>query len=150
MVNEIARFHRLSSVRTAGSLFHDADDAPEASCARPVTPSRPSPTTTACTLPDCWRESRSGCERDDVSAQVLQGDVPRSREAEFGAQVAYLQASVGEDRFEASVLVLIDDEDANAWVRLAFDRVEQASELLHPSHRRDDEVERRKLPRHGP
>jgi hypothetical protein len=64
--------------------------------------------------------------------------------------VSYFDASVREDGLQASVFVLIDDEDTNARVLLGFDRIEQASELFHTPHRRDDEVERRKLPRHGP
>ena len=64
--------------------------------------------------------------------------------------MAYLEASPGEDVLQAFVLVLIGDEDTNALVLLGLDRIEQASELFHTPHRRDNEVERRKLPRHGP
>ena len=39
IVNEIARFQRLSSVSTAASGFHDGDERPSASTARPVSPS---------------------------------------------------------------------------------------------------------------
>lgn len=61
-----------------------------------------------------------------------------------------LDASFGEDRLETSILVLIDDEYANARVLLRLQRVQEAPELFDSPHGRHDEVERRKLVPHGP
>ena len=56
----------------------------------------------------------------------------------------------GEDRLETLVLVLVDHEHADAGVLLRADGVEKRGQFVRPPDRRDDEVERRKLPRHGP
>ena len=56
----------------------------------------------------------------------------------------------GENACHAVVFVLIDHKHADARVLLPRERVQEALELLDTAHRRDDEVERRKFPRHGP
>ena len=61
-----------------------------------------------------------------------------------------LEAPSVSDLRDPLVLVLVDDDHAQRLVALLLDRVEEAAELVRSTHRRDDEVERRKLPRHGP
>ena len=56
----------------------------------------------------------------------------------------------GEDRPQPVVVVLVDEADGERPVCLAVERVEEPVELVHPPHRRDDEVERRKSLRHAP
>ena len=46
--------------------------------------------------------------------------------------------------------ILVNDDDAHSWISLRLERVEEPSQLVGTTDRRDDEVERRKLPRHGP
>ncbi len=62
----------------------------------------------------------------------------------------YLEARVLERRSQGVVGVLIDDDYAELPVRLELERREQVIELVDAADRRDDEVERRKLLRHGP
>jgi hypothetical protein len=64
--------------------------------------------------------------------------------------VLELQRSAREDRREAVVVVLVDDDDPQAPVLLGGEGVEEAPQLVGSADRRDDEVERRKLARHGP
>jgi len=64
--------------------------------------------------------------------------------------VKSIDASLGEDRLETSVLVLVDDERANPRILLCLEGVEEPLELVDAAYRRDDEVERRKLVPHGP
>jgi len=64
--------------------------------------------------------------------------------------VLELQRASGEDRGEALVVVLVDDDDPQTLVVLGGERVEEAPQLVCSAHCRDDEVERRRLARHGP
>ena len=61
-----------------------------------------------------------------------------------------LQWPPDEEICGAQVVVLVDDDNPQGRVVLSLQRVEEATELVRSSDRRDDEVERRKLPRHGP
>ena len=54
------------------------------------------------------------------------------------------------DFLKPLVRILVHDDDAHSWISLRLERVEEPSELVGTTDRRDDEVERRKLPRHGP
>jgi hypothetical protein len=47
-------------------------------------------------------------------------------------------------------LALVDDEHPGVRVALRLQRIEEARERFGAIDRRDDEVERRKLPRHAP
>ncbi len=152
-MNEIARFQRLSSVSLAASVFHEGDERPAESAARPVRPS--SVVVVRESLGDPPEQSgRVDAvvvgKRDDVGAHVLERDVPRSRQARLRLQVNELQRPSDEEIGGAQVVVLVDDDDPQRRVVLSLERVEEATELVRPSDRRDDEVERRKLPRHGP
>ena len=89
-------------------------------------------------------------KRDDVGAHVLEGGVPRARQPFLRPQVNELQRTSGEEIGDAQIVVLVDDDDSQRRVVLRLQRVEEAAELVRSSDRRDDEVERRKLPRHGP
>jgi hypothetical protein len=71
------------------------------------------------------------------------------REPARRAQSDDLDRRGGKDRLEALVLVLVDREHADVRVLLCGDRVEEDRQLVRPPDRRDDEVERRKVPRHG-
>jgi hypothetical protein len=55
-----------------------------------------------------------------------------------------------EHRAQPFVVVLIDHPDRERAVRLALEGVEEAPQVVHPAHRRDDEVERREPRRHAP
>ena len=89
-------------------------------------------------------------KRDDVRAHVLERDVPRARQPGLRSQVNELQWPPDEEIVGAQVVVLVDDDNPQGRVVLSLQRVEEATELVRSSDRRDDEVERRKLPRHGP
>ena len=57
----------------------------------------------------------------------------------------------GNNIADAIIVVLVDDEDPEARMRMPFERAEEALELVPAADRRDDEVERRKLRgRHEP
>jgi hypothetical protein len=55
-----------------------------------------------------------------------------------------------EDGVETCVLVLVDHDDAHGFVVLGRDRLKKPCELVGTTHRRDDEVERRRALRHAP
>ena len=61
-----------------------------------------------------------------------------------------LQAGCLERWSERLVRVLIDDDHPKVRMRLELEGREQLVELAYSADRRDDEVERRKLLRHGP
>ncbi len=152
-MNEIARFQRLSSVSSAGSVRQDVDDLPDSSAARPVSPSsargRREP------IGDRGEQSRRVDavvvgERDEVRRQVLEGGVPGAREPPRRAEAHHLDRAVLQRLRRTPVLVLVDDEHAYVRVLLRLDRVEQPSELVAAAHRRDDQVERREPLRHAP
>ena len=151
-MNEIARFQRLSSVRSAGSDFHEPEERPSASTARPVRPSSPRSREAR---HDAFEEPRRVDavvvgEGDQIRVDVRKARVARTRQTTPGACVHELEAPSVSDLRDPLVLVLVDDDDAQRPVALLLDRVEEAAELVRSTHRRDDEVERRKLPRHGP
>ena len=89
-------------------------------------------------------------KRDDVRAHLLEGDVPRARQPCSRLQVNELQRPSYEEIGGAQVVILVDDDNPQRRVVLSLQRVEEATERVRSSDRRDDEVERRKLPRHGP
>ena len=89
-------------------------------------------------------------KRDNVCSHVPESDVSGVREAKLRSQMEHLDVAAGEDRFEARIVVLVDDDRPQLPVLLRSQGVEQPVELLDTAHRRDDEVERRKLRRHGP
>jgi hypothetical protein len=61
-----------------------------------------------------------------------------------------LEVATREDLRHAFVRVLVDDDHPQARMVLALERVEKTPERSRPAYRRDDEVERRGLARHGP
>ena len=61
-----------------------------------------------------------------------------------------LESAPAHDACDAPIVVLVDDDDADVVAALRLHGVEETAELVCATDRRDDEVERRKLPRHGP
>jgi hypothetical protein len=55
-----------------------------------------------------------------------------------------------EDRLETLVIVLVDEDHPQTGVLLRFERVEEPHQFVRAVDRRHDQVERRKLARHGP
>ena len=113
-MNEIARFQRLSSVSRAASPFQDGAERPDESAARPVRPS--SASSFGESLGDTPEQSgRVDAvvvgKRDDVGAHVLEGDVPRARQACLRLQVNELQRPSCKETGGAQVVVLIDDDN---------------------------------------
>ena len=83
IVNEIARFQRLSRVRRAPVRSHEGDESPSASTARPVKPSRPAISGEAASNP--LEQIGRVCavvvrERDDVGGDARSSATFRARE----------------------------------------------------------------------
>ena len=147
IVKEIARFQRLSSVSVAESVFHDADRSPRGVFC-PTRQAVESRIAREAVRDACQQAGRIDAvvvrEGDDVSSNVLESDVSRARQAgRLGAQVEHVQAAGREYGIEPRVVVLIDHDHPQRPVLLRLQRIEQASELLDSTNRRDDQVERR-------
>ena len=89
-------------------------------------------------------------KRDEIRVDETEADVARAREAALGVDARHVDAATADDRLDALVVVLVDDDHAQSLEVLCLDRVEKHGQLVASPRRRDDEVERRKLPRHGP
>jgi len=139
-VNEIARFQRLSSVNRAASPFQDGAERPDVA-GKPLgnTPEQSGRV-----------DAVVVGEGDQVGAQVPERDVAPAREAAGRLQPRDLEPPFHLDPLDPVVVVLVDNENPQGRVVLGLQRVEEATELVRSPDRRDDEVERRKLPRHGP
>ena len=91
-------------------------------------------------------------ERDDVRAHARRAR--RCARAKARVETAAGRLSSARPRatgVETLVLVLVDDDDPQSPdSACASSESRSATELVRPPDRRDDEVERRKLPRHGP
>ena len=71
----------------------------------------------------------------------------RARESPGCERTCTSSGAASEQRLgDALVVVLVDDDHAHPRVALRLERVEEALELLGSTHRRDDEVERRRAP----
>ena len=134
-------------------VFHEAELRPAASATRPVRPSRAGSSAnrppTSASKPGGYVQSSSG--NATTSAARCPSATFRARERP-GSERRWSTSSPlsAQQRLEPVVAVLVDDENPEAGVRLSAKRVEQPGELVRPADRRDDEVERRKRPRHGP
>ena len=81
---------------------------------------------------------------------MVETNVTRTRETRPGSQVKQLEAASVQDLCKTVVVVLVDDDHAQLRKPLRPDGCEETRELADTSYRRDDEVERRELSRHGP
>ena len=89
-------------------------------------------------------------KRDAVGGHVGKTRVAGARESGLGSKMQNVEAGGFDDLVQPVVRVLVDEDQPKAMVRLKFERSEELLQLLYASDRRDDEVERRKLPLHGP
>jgi hypothetical protein len=97
-----------------------------------------------------WVDAVVVGEGDEVGSDRRERSIARSGEPALGPEVHEIERATCYCRVQAVVRVLIHEEDAQRRVVLRLDRVEEARELRDAAHRRDDEVERRGLPGHGP
>ena len=142
IVYEIPRFQRLSSVRTAASAFHDADDAPEASSAPPGQsveirgrlPAAPRPAEAA-------RADRPQSSSGNATMSELTWSRPTFRARESPARIAGegARGRVRRDLGQAVVVVLVDDDHTQPPNPLRLDATRadaRARRSVPPSRRR--------------
>ena len=153
IANEFARFQRLSSVE------HRRD---RASTTPTIAPRRPRPARSAPSSVGVRREAlatrassaggymQSSSGNATTSARRARDRHCAHARARRRAHVLELDARPCDYLSEPLVVVLVDDDHAQRSISLRLERVEEAAQLVASADRRDDEVERRKLPRHGP
>ncbi len=153
-MNEMARFQRLSSVRRRGVVFPGGSGAP----GRVGCSARETVEQVVVREPLGHAREQSGRvdavvvgERDDVCAHVRRARrCGRATARSSRLQQDDIERASADEIRDPPVVVLVDDDDPQRRIVLRLQRVEEATELVRPPDRRDDEVERRKLPRHGP
>ena len=67
-----------------------------------------------------------------------------------GAEDLESDRATGSDFHEPVVAVLVDEDHSQPRIFLRLQRIEEPGELVSPPDRRHDEIERRRLRRHGP